>query len=241
MLLVLFIIASAFANPYQECVKLFNPNNYMERLPSLSLPFVNNIAIPSPNYAQIKPSRVLKTKVISMVTKYVYKNPVCVKYSGKKACKLTDTKDATRNNVEYLVTKEYFVNDHRPPKTLQDYEQRNKYDEIDLYVEGSEDPRPFGRKHTSTPTLSNEDINDLLIEDRLDQLETILPHYTRKRVYQTSTITVTKVRTNHRATATLIAKNCMPQGYDVCPRKVKKRKSKVAEFSEDPEEEHYYG
>ncbi|CAH0547296.1 unnamed protein product [Brassicogethes aeneus] len=257
MLLLLCFAALAVntlqSNPYQECAKLFNPNNYIDRLPSLSLPFISNIAIPPVNVPDIKPSKVKTTKVISLVTKYVYRNPVCVKYTSKKSCKPMEAKENTKNNMDYLVTKEYFVNDlkskylnqniQRQHKTLQDYQQlrENNFNDIDMYVASSEESKTFGKAHSTTPKLTQEEINDMLIEDRLDQLETILPQYTRKRVYQTSTITVTKVKSNQRATATLLVKNCMPQGYEVCPSKNKRRKSKVAEYSDNSEEKHFFG
>lgn len=72
----------------------------------------------------------------------------------------------------------------------------------------------------------------MLIEDRLNQLETILPHYTRRRVFETSTITVTKVISNERSMATLIVKNCIPYGFDLCESKNRQvRRSKVAKLS----------
>ncbi|RZC43267.1 hypothetical protein BDFB_010893 [Asbolus verrucosus] len=216
---------------YHECGKLFNPVNYMDKLPSLSLPYVDSV----PNIPPIKPSPVARTKVVSVVTKYIYRNPVCVKISGKKPlCKPLNSPGI--NNIEYLVTKEYFVRDRKT-------KQRDLKDEDDglgMYVQSSEEPRPFS-KQKETPILSQEEVKDMLIEDRLDQLETILPHYTRRRVFQTSTITVTKVKSNNRATATLLVKNCVPQGYDLCPPKVRQRKSKIVEVSNITLEQNYYG
>ena len=96
-----------------------------------------------------------------------------------------------------------------------------------------------------TPPLTHKKIEDMLIEDRLEQLETILPDYTRRRIYETSTITITKVVSNKRSMATLLVQNCVPQGYEVCPRKIisvkkKKRKSKVARESSNPLERLFY-
>lgn len=223
------LISNVPANSYRDCGKFFNPHNYMDQLPSLNLPYVSSVNYMPP----IKPSPVLKTKVINVITKYVYQNPICVKISGKKSpCKSLNE----NNNMEFLVTKEYFVKDRKTRRLP------ISQDDLDVVVEGSEEPRPFGAATQSkTPGLSSEQVKDMLIEDRLDQLETILPHYTRKRVYETSTITVTKVRSNNRATATLLVKNCVPQGYELCPPKARRRKSKVAQVSDDRSEGHYYG
>ncbi|KAJ3662833.1 hypothetical protein Zmor_007158 [Zophobas morio] len=234
MLLVLLCVVTLFtinvqSNIYRDCNKLFNPVNYMNQLPSLSLPYLSSIPI--------KPSPVLTTKVINVVTKYVYKNPVCVKISGKKSmCKSLNSQASSLDN---LVTKELFVKDRKFRQTvpLQQIE-----DGLGLYLQGSEEPRPF-MKQSKTPTLSSDEIKDMLIEDRLDQLETILPQYTRRRVYQTTTVTVTKVKSNNRATATLLVKNCIPQGYDVCPPKTKQRRSsKIAKVTnKTAEQNNYYG
>lgn len=88
-----------------EFNQLANPGNLMVPgqigVPGLKIP--NNPAIqPSPTY---------KTKAIQFVTKYVYKNPVCVKFSkGKNMCK-KDTKGQFKEGLDTLITKEYFVND----------------------------------------------------------------------------------------------------------------------------------
>ncbi|EFA00596.1 hypothetical protein TcasGA2_TC003467 [Tribolium castaneum] len=234
MLPTLLLIVTAFAsntraNLRDDCNKLFNPLNYMDQLPSLALPYVNNVPI--------QPSPVVPTKVINVVTEYVYRNPVCVKISGKKS--LCKSKNPQANNIEHLVTKQLFVKDrqmkaHRGPFSLEDG--------LGMYLQGSEEPRPF-MKQENTPQLSPEEVKDMLIEDRLDQLETILPHYTRRRTYQTTTITVTKVKSNNRATATLLVKNCIPQGFELCPPKIKakRRKSKIAKASNVTFEQNYFG
>lgn len=65
-----------------------------------------------PNNQVIEPSPVVKTKAINVVTKYVYKNPVCVKFSkGKNMCKKDSNSGKLKEGYEQLVTKEYFVKD----------------------------------------------------------------------------------------------------------------------------------
>ncbi|KAL3269360.1 hypothetical protein HHI36_008432 [Cryptolaemus montrouzieri] len=219
----------------RDCARYFKPNNYIQNLPSLSLGYISELPIPSMKLPTIKPSKVMKTKVIDVVTKFVYRNPVCVKMSGKKTlCEKVNSK----TNLEYTVTKEYFVEnqdknnreDFKSSPTIVEESRFEPFDENELgYIESSEHSRQFVEQ-MKTPVLSKSDINELLIEDRLDQLETILPYYTRKRVYETSTITITKVRNDNRVTATLLAKNCIPHGYPLCPPKIKKRKSKVAHW-----------
>ena len=92
----------------------------------------------------------------------------------------------------------------------------------------------------------------MLIEDRLDQLETILPDYTRRRAYETKTIYVTKTISNRRSMATLVVKNCVPLGYEICPKKSKTsgktkkkkrdRSSKIArETDRSGEKKFFYG
>lgn len=239
----------------QDFYNFFNPNNYLDRLPSLALPYVSSVPIPSHKVAQIKPTPVV-TKVVSVVTKYLFKNPVCLKVNGNKPpCKLNRRK--TNTGLEYLVTKEYFVRDPvvkskehgmRRGKVLDEgfpvensdagYSQEESVghffgkidgsDEIETkrvkrsgQIEGSEIPLLISRT-AKTPNLLPSKVQELLIEDRLDQLEDILPHYTRRRVYETSTITVTKTRRSNRATATLLVKNCVPKDIDLCPTSQKK-------------------
>lgn len=226
------------ANLYYDRFRLFNPQNYLHQLPSLSLPYVDRVPIPSPVPALIKPSPVITTKVISVVTKYVTKSPMCVKVSGSKPkCQRyrnKNKKTPNKDGFEYLVTKEYFVEDPQDYNTSdEDYEQRTveeeaTEDEEDSYVEASENSRAFV-KAKPTPFL-NPSIRHILIEDRLDHLQEILPYYTRRKTFETSTITVTKVRNANKVRATLLVKNCVPAGIDVCPPKKKRRKSKVANF-----------
>lgn len=62
-------------------------------------------------------------------------------------------------------------------------------------------------------------------------------------MYETSTITVTKVVNNGRNMATLIVKNCIPYGYDLCESKSKNsqaRRSKVARLSNKTNENNFY-
>ncbi|KAJ8968645.1 hypothetical protein NQ317_015723 [Molorchus minor] len=213
----LTFVAVSRANLYEECGKLFNPYNYLDQLPPLHLPYVGNVPIPF-NVPNIRPSPPLKTKVVNVVTKYVYKNPVCVVYSKRKnTCKSDDKKH--KNNLERLVTKEYFVKDrekklgeddgsrggedqrrnleeirNHQSQDVDNYDEYYEEDEeegVDFYVQSSEDQRQFTKNDKRTPHLTKKQIYDMLIEDRLDQLETILPHYTRRRVFETSTITVT--------------------------------------------------
>ncbi|KAJ8930914.1 hypothetical protein NQ314_016238 [Rhamnusium bicolor] len=248
-LVIVFITAITVvrANLYQECAKLYNPNNYMDHLPSLHLPYMGNVPIPN-NTPKIKPSPVVNTKAISIVTKYVYKNPVCVKYTKNKNMCKQDNGIKHKSNIEQLVTKEYFVNDRKKQlgenHNLEDYdedEEEEDYSGGNLYIQSSEDRRSIVKGNKKTPHLSKKKIHEMLIEDRLDQLETILPHYTRRRTYETSTITVTKVISNRRTMATLIIKNCIPQGYDFCSPKTRKRKSKVAQLTNNANESNYFG
>ncbi|KAG5895139.1 hypothetical protein JTB14_008573 [Gonioctena quinquepunctata] len=258
------ITVSIRADIYQECAKLYNPNNYMSHLPSLNLPYLGDVPIPN-NVPLINPSPVAKTKAIKVVTKYVYKNPVCVKYTKKRGmCKRDDSVNY-KGDAEQLVTKEYFVRDRKNDVVegnnrhrryfgedtqsgnefvSESYQKENEdyaEDTNELSIKGSESPIPPYKETRKTPILTKKKLEDMLIEDRLDQLETILPHYTRRRIYQTSTITVTKVLSNRRATATMLVKNCIPYGYDVCEPKSRNRKSKVARPTSDLNERHYFG
>ncbi|XP_023027831.2 uncharacterized protein [Leptinotarsa decemlineata] len=269
-LVIVTLITVNAANIYQECARLYNPNNYMVHLPSLSLPYLGDVPIPN-NMPAISPSPVVKTKAIKVVTKYIYKNPVCVKYTKKKGMCKQDNGVKQKDNFEQLVTKEYFVRDrkhdfvggnnrHRRGNWEEGREKgtglsdNNSYrkvrqldedidyegDSNDLFVKASESQIPSSKETKKTPTLSADKVEEMLIEDRLDQLETILPHYTRRRVFQTSTITVTKVLSNRKATATMLVKNCIPYGYAFCEPIARSRKSKVAETADD-DNEHYYG
>lgn len=109
-LLIILAFATVHANLYEECAKLYNPNNYLNYLPNLHLPYLGNIPLPV-NPPRITPSPVVTTKAVSIVTKYVYKNPVCVKYSKRQNSCKQDNNSKYKGNLEQLVTKEYFVRD----------------------------------------------------------------------------------------------------------------------------------
>lgn len=99
------------ADLYEECARLYNPRNYVNHLPSLRLPYFGDIPVPVNYPAMIKPSSVVTTKAVSVVTKYVYKNPVCVKYVKKKSICQPQNGLKKNGNFDKLVTKEYFVSD----------------------------------------------------------------------------------------------------------------------------------
>lgn len=208
-------VANSEENVY---FKIFNPQNYMNQLPSLSLPYINNMTIPSLKIPElIKPSPVVPTtKVINVVTKYVTKNPVCIKVRGKKLpCGLLNNgtlikssnnnynSGNNKNNMEYVISKVYFV--------------KNKI-KREINIEGSEESSNLENLSKQTPILNISSIKEVLIEDRLDHLQSILPYYTRPKVYQTKTITVTKQMDNNRVRATLMVKNCIPRGIPLCER-----------------------
>lgn len=242
VILALFEVITAYPKTIQDFHQFFNPKNYMDQLPSLSMPYLDNIPIPQPNVPQIIPSPVV-TKVINVVTKYINKNPVCIKLTRKKPfCAYKD------DTLEYLVTKEYYVRDPQPQSstpikrrtpavTNKTVKRRNKpkttrNQNINIEIEGGETARVVTKISQTPPlNLSETKIRDVLIEDRLDHLEAILPHYKRRKLYHTSTLTVTKVRYNsNKATATLLVKNCVPPDIAVCPKK-KKRKTKEMRFN----------
>ncbi|KAK9879569.1 hypothetical protein WA026_006637 [Henosepilachna vigintioctopunctata] len=207
-----------------------NINSFMANLPSLSLGYISELAIPSMKLPpSINPSKILGTKVIKIVTTYVYQNPVCMKISGKKPlCRKENSNQTT--NLKYQNSIDELNLDHNDPTVINDknYKSSTKND-LGIYVEGSE-YTGLGSHHYNTPELSS--INELLIEDRLNDLEVILPHYKRRRIYETSTLTVTRVKHDNKITATLLVKNCVPQGYPLCPTKPKKRKSKMEEWTQ---------
>lgn len=142
-------------NLYHECAKFYHPGNYMSHLPSLKLPYRGDVPIPInvgipgigltgdellgngqpgikiPYNTPILPTPVVKTKAISIVTKYVYKNPVCVKFSkGKNMCKKND--NLGKEGYEQLVTKEYFVKDKRSKENSRTNQRRGKMVEDEL-------------------------------------------------------------------------------------------------------------
>ncbi|KAJ8925097.1 hypothetical protein NQ315_001278 [Exocentrus adspersus] len=254
MLFVLIFTAAAAANLYEECAKLYHPNNYLNYLPNLNLPYLGNVPIPV--NPPVQPTPVVTTKAVSIVTKYVYRNPVCVKYSKRQSGCKQDNGAKHKSNVEQLVTKEYFVKNREGSSSrADDYDEfrfqrsqdpAQEYNDLeeeseDYFVQGSEEPRPFSMGGGKpTPHLTKKQVHELLIEDRLDQLESILPHYTRRRAFETSTVTVTKVLSNKRSMATLIVKNCVPQGYELCAPKRKKRRSKVARPTVNFNETRYF-
>lgn len=225
------VLVLSLPSSYHDCASIFEPQNYLKQLPSLSLPYLNSV--PIPNNQIIKASPVITTKIINVVTKYVTTNPVCIKVTSKKPlCK------STKNNLDFLITKEYFVRDrskvsahfrqHRmlgnstSAKNRTQSANSRKVFELDA----SEAPRAFVT-NTRTPDLMDNKIREMLIEDRLDHLEDILPHYTRRRTYETSTVTITKTAVDNKIKATLLVKNCIPEGYEFCPPK--RRRSRINE------------
>ena len=230
---VLATVVRSYPNLYRDCRYNFNPQNYMESLPSLSLPFRGDVV--PPNVALIRPTKVA-TKVINVVTKYVTRSPVCIKISGKKP-PCAARRASNKNNSGYLITKEYYVKGkgtsrQNPPGSNEAHRQTRSVENDsgavdasainDVLVEPSESP-DIDATDIATPVLSRANLRETWIEDRLDHLEQVLPGYTRRRVFETSTITVTKTRSNNRDMATLLVKNCVPYGVEICPGKVKKR------------------
>ncbi|XP_030749304.1 uncharacterized protein LOC115877305 [Sitophilus oryzae] len=222
----------------EECAKYYKPTNYLALLPNLKMPYIGDLAIPDNqhtnnynNLQKINPSPVVTTKVLTLKTKYVYKNPVCIKTTKKRRyCAPEDAKK--KQNVEKLVTKEYFVDVDALKKREDENDEEETFNlevSFDNDVESSETGEsPEEYRSLVTPQLAPHKINELLIEDRLAQLETILPQYQRRRVFETSTIFVTKTINNKRNMATLIAKNCIPLGYELCRNiKPQKRRSKL--------------
>lgn len=235
--IVLLVATSGRGDILDDCSKLFNPQHYLAQLPSLSLPYVSSLPIPS-QVMPIRPSPVVTTKVVSVVTKYMNKSPVCIRYSGEKPlCKAIGNGNA--NPYSHLITKGQFVNGGLYGPHYGNVVTHNRRSEdvtIDkqniVYLEPSgESQRSYDDAALPTPGL-NSGLKDVLIDDRLKHLEEILPYYTRKRRYETSTITVTKVVNSGEPMATLVVKNCIPQGMEICPKKSKKRKTKVASYEE---------
>lgn len=102
----------------------------MDRFPSLKLPYLGDVPIPN-NMPSIKPSPVAKTKAIKVVTTYIYKNPVCIKYNKKKGMCKQDNSVKHKGNYEQLVTKEYFVKDRKAKGSLENNRHRREFDEDD--------------------------------------------------------------------------------------------------------------
>lgn len=233
---VLLGVTFGKADILDDCSKLFNPQHYLHQLPSLNLPYVSALPVPS-NVIPIKPSPVVTTRVMSVVTKYINKSPVCIRYSGDKPpCRTIGNGNA--NPYAHLADEEHFVNGGLyGPHYGNIVTHNRRSDEVTIdkqnivYIQSGETPRKYDEPSQPTPGL-NSVLKDVLIDDRLKHLEEILPYYTRKRRYETSTITVTKVINNGEPMATLVVKNCIPQGMEVCPKKSKKRKSKLANYED---------
>lgn len=242
-------VCSTTADILEDCSKLFNPQRYLNQLPSMGLPYVSNLAIPSNVASHIRPTQVVTTKVVSVFTKYVHKSPVCIRYSGEKPlCKAIGNGNA--NPYEHLITKgEYFLNGglYGPHYgNIVTYNKRSEgaaSDKQDFYIEPAEAETPREDRTRPTPNLDNQQLlRDILIDDRLGHLEEVLPYYSRRKTYETSTITVTKVLNSGEPMATLVVKNCIPQGIEICPKKNKKRKSKVGSHENGSSfKDQYYG
>lgn len=95
-----------------KCAKFYDERrNYLHQLPDFQLPYWGDVAIPYNVPEVIDASPTVPTKVVNLVTKYVYTNPVCVKATKKKTfCKKHEGNLQKGNaDIEKLVTKEYFV------------------------------------------------------------------------------------------------------------------------------------
>ncbi|KAK5642995.1 hypothetical protein RI129_009162 [Pyrocoelia pectoralis] len=215
LVLILTISLKANSSMYENYGKLYNPQDYLEQLPSLSLPYKNNVPIPSVNIPMINPSRVI-TKVINVVTKYITKNPVCIKVKGKKQPCGYRNNNRKRRNIDQFIRNQYYVIERGG------YKNKRGDKMIKGELVGSEFADDF-HEVRETPVL--EENNNYLIDQRLDQLQGILPYYARIRDYETETITVTKQLSNHRVMATLMVKNCIPRDLQVCPPNFKGKKT----------------
>lgn len=106
---------------------------------------------------------------------------------------------------------------------------KNKHNQV-VQVQSSEERYPSVDSKT-TPNIKEA----ILIEDRLDHLEKVLPHYSRKKAYKTSTLTVTKTKFRNGPTATLLVHNCVPEGVEICPSGVQnKYKSSSVKYTKIP-------
>ncbi|KAH1002245.1 hypothetical protein HUJ04_008350 [Dendroctonus ponderosae] len=242
-------------NLLEECAKFYRPKNYIDVM-SQSMPYMDQLLIPDnlkkvdidgyrSKINSIQPTPVVTTRVLQVKTKYVYVNPVCVKYSSKQ--KLCKHENRMAGNINKLITKEYFLKGQVEQRVesaidVNSEEYSPKPDKFSLKVsfdrigkqlnpltaihpdigllepsESEEEYRSFGSgANRHTPSMTAKKVQEMLIEDRLDQLETILPNYHRKRIFETSTMYVTKTLRNKRSMATLVVKNCIPVGFDIC-------------------------
>lgn len=264
----------------QECAKFYRPKNYIDVM-AQSMPYIDQLLIPDnlkkmdiddyrSKINNIQPTPVVTTKVLQVKTKYVYVNPVCVKYSSKQ--KLCKHENRMAGNINKLITKEYFlkgqveqrvesaidVNSEEFSPKPDRFSLKVSFDRIGKQLDPSNAIQPdigilepselaekyrafdSGAKH-QTPSMTPQKVHEMLIEDRLDQLETILPNYHRKRTFETSTMYVTKTLRNKRSMATLVVKNCIPVGFDICGKKRKSRRtSKIARDALDDDEDQVY-
>ncbi|ENN75142.1 hypothetical protein D910_10224 [Dendroctonus ponderosae] len=267
-------------NLLEECAKFYRPKNYIDVM-SQSMPYMDQLLIPDnlkkvdidgyrSKINSIQPTPVVTTRVLQVKTKYVYVNPVCVKYSSKQ--KLCKHENRMAGNINKLITKEYFLKGQVEQRVesaidVNSEEYSPKPDKFSLKVsfdrigkqlnpltaihpdigllepsESEEEYRSFGSgANRHTPSMTAKKVQEMLIEDRLDQLETILPNYHRKRIFETSTMYVTKTLRNKRSMATLVVKNCIPVGFDICGKKRKSRRtSKIARDALDDDEDRMY-
>lgn len=173
---------------------------------TFAFPYISyNISALPVNIPVIKPTPVVTTKVLNIVTKYISRGPICIKASkSKRPCK-----GVTRNG----------INNNKKKHKRDIFGTNNNYHSFDTLIEGSEVSKKFNPL-SKTPMLKNSSkVTELLIEDRLDHLEDILPHYTRSRVYQTKAITLTRQLLSDNTMATLVVKNCIPINVPICPKK----------------------
>lgn len=200
----LFVISEVYSreNP-------FDPAFLLRDLPSLRLPYVDSIRLPQPQpyFGILKPSP-LKT-VTNVITNYVTRNPICVKtpkLRKKRKC-----------HMDGKVKEKVPVCDNckkRKTKILNLDEYPEPFFKPGLSLEGSEnffgDDLKFVHK---TPELS---VPNTYMEDKLHLLDNVLSHYTKVK-FHTDFMTVWKTVDGSGETATLLAKNCLPEGIQICP------------------------
>ncbi|KAL1517479.1 hypothetical protein ABEB36_001241 [Hypothenemus hampei] len=259
MWFLLFLVVPASGNDLiQECAKYYRPSNYMDVLSKFNLPYLGHVTLPNNQQQYLKnrpqtdisPSPVLTTKVLAVKTKYVYKSPFCVKYTKKQqlcqsenAGKIVTKHNFSKKQVEERIEGVLDVLEDEKKEEIEEepdrFSLKISFDKLEP-SEFTDESRAFGSK-LHTPSMTSHKVQELLIEDRLDQLETILPEYRRRRTYETSTIYVTKTLTDKRAMATLVVKNCVPLGYDVCPKKTSNRRThKLAKKPQVSKESLFY-
>lgn len=179
--------------------KKFDPKLFLKDLPSLRLPYQDSVPMPTQRFL-IKPSPAVT--ITSVMTHYVTRNPICIKIPKLKKRPMCGHQGPVGNWHGKLRKRKTKLLYPEPLSFSVDFGENS------FALQGSEKFYDM-LKPSKTPELEHH------------VLETVLHqhHYNKGQQYHTQYITVSKTLEGGGETATLLVRNCIPEGVQMCSKK----------------------